>query len=270
MEYLIYLCLGAVAGLASGLFGIGGGNIIVPILVILLSVRGIPAEISTHIAIATSLASIILTSLSSIYTHHQRQVLDWNLLKIFIPSVVVGSLIGTVFFISADGRVLQILLGVFLVSTGLKMLLEKMRKTLEVNIKPPVLTLYGAGIGSLSAVFGVGGGMFTTPLLTNFGVSIHRAIGVSAVSGFFIALCASIIYGSVNIPKPDLLTNNLGYIYLPALIGIVMASAPFARLGALLAHQTDATYLKKIFGLFLLVVGARFILMNLQILDFAK
>lgn len=270
MEYLIYVFLGAVAGLASGLFGIGGGNIIVPILVILLSVRGIPADMSTHIAIATSLASIILTSLSSIYTHHQRQALDWNLLKIFIPSVVVGSLIGTVFFISADGRVLQILLGVFLVATGLKMRLEKMRKTLEVNIKPYVLTLYGAGIGSLSAVFGVGGGMFTTPLLTNFGVGIHRAIGVSAVSGFFIALCASIIYGSVNIPKPDLLTNNLGYIYLPAWIGIVVASAPFARLGALLAHQTDATYLKNIFGLFLLVVGARFILMNLQILDFAK
>ena len=83
-------------------------------------------------------------------------------------------------------------------------------------------------------------------------------------------MCASIIYGSVNIPKPDLLTNNLGYIYLPAWIGIVVASAPFARLGALLAHQTDATYLKNIFGLFLLVVGARFILMNLQILDFAK
>jgi len=266
MEYLIYPCLGALAGLLSGFFGIGGGNIIVPMLVILLSARGISADISTHVAIATSLASIILTSISSVYTHHQRQALDWELVKLFVPSVIVGSLIGTLIFVSADGRVLQVLLGVFLVITGLEMLLNKMPKTVKVEIKPKILTLYGTGIGTLSAVFGVGGGMFTTPLLTNFGVGIHRAISVSAVSGFFIALCASVIYGSVNIPSPDLLTNNIGYIYLPAWIGIVIASVPFARLGALLVHQIDAGYLKKLFSLFLLFVGTRFIFMNLPIL----
>jgi uncharacterized membrane protein YfcA len=268
MEYIVYLCLGSMAGLASGLLGIGGGNVIVPVLVISFAAYGISAEIYTHIAIATSLASIALTSLSSIYTHYQRRVLDWYLLKVFVPSVVAGSLVGTLFFISTDGEVLQVLLGFFLVFTGLKMVSKTIPKPNDVSINRPILSIFGVVIGALSAVFGVGGGMFTTPLLTNFGLSIHKAIGISAVSGFFIAICTSIIYGSANISNPNLLTNNFGYIYLPALIGIVITSVPFARVGALLAHRTNASYLKKIFGLFLFFVGARFVLINLDMLTF--
>ena len=262
VEYLVYFLLGAVAGLASGLFGIGGGIVIVPILLLSFAAQGISPEVATHVAIATSLACIAVTSFSSIYTHYQKGVLDWRIIKLLIPGIVTGSLIGTLFFVSLEGVLLQVLLGGFLIISGLQMLIKKSERALAASLKPPILMLSGIGIGGISSLFGVGGGVFTTPLLTHFGVRIHSAIGVAAVGGFCIAVSASIIYGSTAMVSSSLPDHSLGYIFLPAWIGIIITSTPFARLGAILAHRTDANQLRKYFGYFLLFVGARFIWIN--------
>ena len=262
MEYLVYFLLGAVAGLASGLFGIGGGIVIVPILLLSFAAQGISPEVATHVAIATSLACIAMTSISSIYTHHQKEVLDWRIIRMFIPGIVIGSLIGTLFFVSLEGVLLQILLGGFLFISGLQMVIKRSERAQVNSLKPSILMISGVGIGGVSSLFGVGGGMFTTPLLTHFGVRIHSAIGVAAVGGFCIAVSASIIYGSIAMASTILPDDSLGYIFLPAWIGIIITSTPFARLGAILAHRIDAEQLRKYFGYFLLVVGARFIWIN--------
>ena len=180
MEYLVYFLLGAVAGLASGLFGIGGGIVIVPILLLSFAAQGISPEVATHVAIATSLACIAVTSFSSIYTHYQKGVLDWRIIKLLIPGIVTGSLIGTLFFVSLEALLLQVLLGGFLIISGLQMLIKRSEGTQVASLKPPVLMLSGIGIGGISSLFGVGGGVFTTPLLTHFGVRIHSAIGIAA------------------------------------------------------------------------------------------
>ena len=263
MEYLGYLVLGSVAGLVSGLFGLGGGTVIVPILLLLFAAQGVSPEIATHMAIATSLACISVTSISSIYTHYQKGAVNWPLVKLIIPGVVAGALVGTSFFVFLEGVFLQLLLGIFLVAIGVQMIFLR---TVESDAALPgraFLMSSGAGIGGVSALFGVGGGMFTTPLLTHFGVKIHNAIGVAAIGGFCVALPATIVYGSANIEAVSLPDSTLGYIFLPAWFGIIITSAPFARLGAILAHRANAKQLKKIFGVYLFVLGVLFVWTNI-------
>ena len=262
MDYLLYLGLGGIAGLMSGLFGIGGGNIIVPILILSFSAQGISGELSTHLAIATSLACIAVTSVGSIYTHYQKRVLDWHLLKLFVPSVIIGSFMGTFLFVAIEGTLLQLLLGGFLVLSGVQMIKKEITYPADIVVSQRFLTLSGVCIGGVSSMFGVGGGMFTAPLLSNLGVRIHSAIATGAVGGFFVAVSASIVYGSAVVNGSSLPASTVGYIFMPAWIGIIVTSMPFARVGALLAHRIDATWLKKIFGWFLFFVGFRFVWIN--------
>jgi len=262
MEYLIYLVLGSVAGLVSGLFGVGGGTVIVPILLVSFAAQGISPSIATHTAIATSLACIAVSSLTAIYTHLQKGVVDWRVVRSFIPGIIIGTLIGSSFFVSIEGAILQVLLGVFLVAIGLQMTTYRAAK-MDVNLPRRIyLGLSGISIGGISALFGVGGGMFTTPLLSYYGINIHSAISVAAIGGFCIAITASLIYASTmvaSVPTPSLM---LGYIYLPAWVGIIITSTPFAKIGAELAHRSSDRQLKKIFGIFLLLLGLRFIWTN--------
>jgi len=263
MEYLGYLALGSIAGIVSGLFGLGGGTVIVPILLLVFAAQGISPEISTHMAIATSLACISVTSLSSIYTHYQKGAIKWSLVQLFIPGVVIGTLVGTSFFVSLEGIALQVLLGMFLLVIGMQMIFYT---AVESDARLPhqaFLMFSGAAIGGISALFGVGGGMFTTPLLTHFGVKIHQAIGVAAVGGLCVALPASIVYGASDVATNGLPEGTLGYIFLPAWFGIIVASAPFARLGAILAHKAAGELLKKIFGAYLFLLGVRFVWINI-------
>ncbi len=178
MEYLIYLILGSVAGLVSGLFGVGGGTVIVPILLLSFAAQGISPSIATHTAIATSLACIAVSSLTAIYTHLKKGVIDWRVVRSFIPGIIIGTLVGSSFFVSIDGEILQILLGVFLLAIGIQMITYRATK---MDVKLPrriYLGLSGISIGGISALFGVGGGMFTTPLLSYYGIKIHSAISV--------------------------------------------------------------------------------------------
>jgi hypothetical protein len=263
MEYILYIGLGAAAGLISGLFGLGGGVIIVPILIFAFDAQGISPQISTHLAIATSLACIIVISFSSIYTHQQKGAICWSLVRWITPGIIIGTLVGSLLAVSLSGFLLQLAFGIFLILVATQMLFYK---TVTVDRSQPekiTLILAGSGIGAISALFGIGGGSLTVPFLTRTGTKMHQAVGSAAACGLPIAMVAAIIYGSADITGKHLPDPSLGYIYLPAWLGIVVASMPSARAGALMAHRLNERFLKQSFALLLLVVGTRFIWINI-------
>ena len=265
MEYLFYLMVGSIAGLISGLFGLGGGAIIVPLLIFSFAARGMPQELITHLAIGTSLATIIFTALSSIYTHHQKQAIRWDIVKTLVPGILLGGVLGGLFAISLDGVLLQLLFGGFLILVALQLLLY----TPQVGVRalPNLLGMGASGscIGGVSAVFGIGGGTLTVPLLTFFGVKIHQAVGTAAACGLPIALAATLAYGTATTDVASLPTGSIGFVFLPALLGIIVASLPCARLGALLAHRVNAQKLRKGFAWVTMGLGVRFIWINITL-----
>jgi uncharacterized membrane protein YfcA len=265
MEYVFYLMVGSIAGLISGLFGLGGGAIIVPLLIFSFAARGMPQELITHLAIGTSLATIIFTALSSIYTHHQKQAIRWDIIKTLVPGILLGGVLGGLFAISLDGVLLQLLFGGFLILVALQLLLY----TPQVGGRalPNLLGMGASGscIGGVSAVFGIGGGTLTVPLLTFFGVKIHQAVGTAAACGLPIALAATLAYGTATTDVASLPSGSIGFVFLPALLGIIVASLPCARLGALLAHRVNAQKLRKGFAWVTMGLGVRFIWINITL-----
>ena len=265
MEYLFYLALGAVAGLISGLFGLGGGAVIVPLLIVAFGIQGVSSEISTHLAIGTSLATILATSVTSIYTHHQKNGIRWDLVKRLTPGIVVGSALGGMLSVSLGGVLLQLLFGSFMIFMGLQMLLFK-AATLNKPPPPlPLLVVGSTGIGAISALVGIGGGSLMTPFLAHLGVKMRQAVGSAAACGFPIALTATLVYSTSGDIASKLPGPSLGYILLPAWIGIIITSTPCARLGALMAHRVNERLLKQAFGCFILLLGSRFIWVNIPI-----
>tara|TARA_B110000046_G_scaffold183992_1_gene221381 strand:- start:2386 stop:3183 length:798 start_codon:yes stop_codon:yes gene_type:complete len=264
MEYVFYLCLGAFSGLISGLFGLGGGSIIVPLLIFAFASQGIDAQIATHLAIGTSLATIAITSLSSIYTHHQKRAIRWDLVSQLTPGMIIGSVLGGVFAISLNGFLLQLMFGGFMVVVGLQMLIFRTVAQEGVMPSPGVLAAVGSGVGSISALFGIGGGTLTAPFLAHSGVRMHQAIGTAAACGLPIGIVATLVYSASDLAGEALPGASLGYVFLPAWIGIVVTSAPFARMGALLAHRINDKLLKRAFGWVVLLLGIRFIWINIH------
>ena len=263
MEYLFYLMVGSLAGLISGLFGLGGGAIIVPLLIFTFLARGMPAEITTHLAIGTSLATIAFTALSSIYTHHQKQAIRWDIVKALVPGILLGAVLGGLFAISLGGVLLQLLFGGFLIIVALQLLIYQPKvgaRSLPNNIG---MGASGSFIGAVSALFGIGGGTLSVPLLTFFGIKIHQAVGTAAACGLPIALAATLSYSTATIDGVSIPQGSIGFVFLPALLGIIVASLPCARLGALLAHKVNAQKLRKGFAWVTMALGFRFIWINI-------
>jgi len=263
MEYVFYLLAGSLAGLISGLFGLGGGAVIVPLLIFAFTARGIAPEIATHLAIGTSLATIVFTALSSIYTHHQKQAIRWHLVKIIAPGLLIGALLGGIFAISLTGTTLQLLFGLFLILVALQLLIYSPKVGARTLPHPVGVSASGGIIGAVSALFGIGGGTLTVPMLTFFGIKIHQAVGTAAACGLPIALASTYIYASAD--HAQLPAASIGYILVPAWVGIVIASLPCARLGALLAHRINGQKLKTYFAWITMALGIRFIWVNLSL-----
>lgn len=244
------LLLGCFTGFAAGLLGIGGGMIMVPFLTMLLSSRGFPLDIVVKVAIATSLTTILFTSLSSVRAHHRRGAVRWDIVKTLAPGVVVGSLLGAQAASLMPGRVLAIGFGVFVGLMATNMLFKK--ATRPDSTLPGTAGMLGMGgvIGVLSALVGAGGGFITVPFLTRRNVVIHNAVATSAACGFPIALAgaAGYIFAGWNAPLPD---YTVGYVYLPALIVIVAASVLTAPYGAQAAHALSVNRLRQVFAVIL-------------------
>jgi uncharacterized membrane protein YfcA len=257
--FLLYLMVGAFAGLLAGLFGIGGGMVIVPVLIISFIAADVPADVLTHMAVATSLASIVFTSISSVWEHHRNKAIIWRIAQFMTVGLIVGTTLGVFFITSVPGPVLQKLIGGFALLLSLKMLF---------NWQPPGkgkepgalgLGVAGGVIGFGSSWFGIGGGTFTVPYLSWLRINMRNAVATSAVCGLPIALAATIANMAVAWGQSGLPQWSTGFVYWPAVLGIAIASVPCARVGAKLAHKLDAKLLKRLFAILLFIVGVRFI-----------
>ncbi len=254
---LAYLALGAFVGVVAGLLGIGGGMMMVPFLAILFQAQGFPFETKMQVILATSMATIIFTAISSVRAHHAKKAVNWQAVWAMSPGILLGALIGTRIVSMLSTRFLMIFFTVFLFYTGTQMLLNFKPKASRTLPGRGGLFVAGLVVGVLSALVGAGGGFFSVPFLTWCNVAIHNAVGTSAALGFPIALFTTI--GNVfngwnmpNVPQP-----SLGYVYLPALVGISITSMMTAPFGARLAHKLPVATLKRIFAVILYLLALR-------------
>ncbi len=257
---LTFMALGALAGVLAGLLGIGGGLVIVPILVFSFTPLGFPEQHLMHLALGTSLASIIFTSISSFMAHHRRGAVIWPIVKSITPGILIGTFLGTCLASIMNTMLLKGLFVVFLYYVAAQMLL---------NIKPKPsrkipgnVGMFGVGnvIGSISSLVGIGGGTLSVPFMTFCNINMHSAVGTASAIGLPIALAgtAGFIWNGIGVP--GLPEWSIGYVYLPALIGIVSASMLTAPLGVKLAHSLPVPRLKKVFAILLLVVATRMLM----------
>ncbi|MEE3168785.1 MAG: sulfite exporter TauE/SafE family protein [Pseudomonadota bacterium] len=255
-----YLALGAFAGTLAGLFGIGGGLIIVPVLIFSFDLQGMDPDITPHLAVGTSLATIMFTSVSSIRSHHLHGAVRWELFRPMVIGIVVGALAGAWTASLLSGRALELTIGVFVIVMSLKMFFQVDPKSDRGLPGSRGLTVAGGGIGWASAIFGVGGGTLTVPYLVWRNVTMQQAVGTSAACGLPIAIAGTLGNIWTGWQNPALPGLSVGFIYLPALVGVILTSVFFARVGANLAHRLNANRLKRIFSIMLLLVGLRFLL----------
>lgn len=255
LHYLFYLAVGLFAGLSAGLLGIGGGLIIVPALLWIFQYQGITDTSLIHLAIGTSLASIIFTSISSVYAHDQKSAVIWSIVWQLTPGIIVGAILGAVLADFIASEYLKRFFGLFELYVAIQM---------SWNIKPKAhvsmpnrkgMSLTGTGIGLLSALVGIGGGTMTVPFLLYTQTKIHQAIATSAACGLPIAIAGSIGFLMTGWSQTSELTYSSGYIYLPALLGIVITSVLFAPIGAWLTHRLSSIHLKKVFALLLYILA---------------
>ncbi|WP_022666322.1 sulfite exporter TauE/SafE family protein [Desulfospira joergensenii] len=257
---LLYLALGAVAGVLAGLLGIGGGLVIVPMLTFAFTGQGFPHEHILHMALGTSLASILFTSVSSMRSHHKRGAVIWPVVMRITPGILVGTFFGAWVASLLSTNFLKGFFGVFLLYVATQMLLGiKPKPTRDI---PGTAGIFSAGsiIGIFSSLVGIGGGTLSVPFLVWCNTQVHKAIGTSSAIGFPIAVAGTLGFVLNGLGIENLPSFSLGYVNLGALAGIVAASVLTAPIGVKLAHSLPIDKLKKIFALLLYVVGTRMIL----------
>lgn len=254
---LAYLALGAVVGFMAGLLGIGGGGIMVPILTAIFAAQGMPQEHLVHMALGTSMASIVFTAFSSLRAHHRYQAVLWPVVWKITPSILIGTLAATWLAALLPTKALGIFFSCFMGYVALQMIL---------NIKPKPsrqlpgavgMSITGLSIGGISALVAIGGGSLTVSFLTWCNVRIQHAIGTSAAVGLPIALAGAAGYMINGWNVPNTLEYSIGYVYLPAVVLISGVSYFIAPLGARLAHKLPVATLKKVFAGLLVVLSLK-------------
>ena len=265
MELIIFLAIGALAGFAAGLFGVGGGTIIVPLLFIVFTQMDYSSDVIMHLALGTSLATIVVTSISSLMAHHKNGAVIWPVFKNLAPPMAIGCFLGAGLAGWLSGIQLQLIVGVFLIWVAYTMFVgaKKVQDSTKILPSSAKQIMAGSVIGGASAIFGIGGGSLTVPYLTRYGVVMQKAVGTSAACGLPIAIAGALgfmIFGmnqQVNIP------NTLGFVHIYAFFGISVMSFFTAKLGAKVAHALSPQILKKCFAVLLVIVGTFFLVKGL-------
>jgi len=250
---------GVGGGLLAGLLGVGGGIIVVPALDSALSLAGVSPEVAMHIAVATSMATIVPTSISSARSHARRGSVDFAVVKRWSVPIVAGALGGALAASYLNGRVLAGIFGTVALLSALKMLLPLDRVVLHPSLPTGLAgALLPASIGAISAMMGIGGGTMSVPAMTLCGEPVHKAVGTAALLGLWIATPATVGYLLAQVPVPQALPPlTIGYVSLLGFALIAPLSWGVAPLGARLAHALDRRKLSAAFGIFLLAVAAR-------------
>jgi uncharacterized protein len=257
LEWIIYPPLGVIVGIIAGLLGIGGGVVIVPILVFIFTTQEFAGQHIMQIALATSLGSIVFTSVSSFMTHHRLGAVRWDIVKGIALGILVGTFSGTWLAARLSTQVLKIFFACFLYYVAATMLSNFKPK--PTRLLPGLLGMNAVGIviGVVSSLVGIGGGALSIPFMMWCNVPVHHAIGTSAAIGFPLAVAGTLGYIVNGLSIPDLPTPHLGYLYIPALLGIAFFSFLAAPFGAKLAHKTPVVTLKRIYAVFLIIIATR-------------
>ncbi len=247
-------------GFVAGLFGIGGGLITVPFLYYIFNYLEINPQYVMHLAVGTSFAIIIPTSIVSVLTHHKFKAVDFDVVKSYGIFVVLGVIIGTFFAATLKTKSLILFFSIIITFLGIYLLLIKERENnITVNIKLYLKIIFGLIVGFISAPMGIGGAIMNVPILKFFGYSINKAIGSAAAIGFFIALFGAagfLISGSylkTNLPL------SIGFLNIPAFLIFIPITTFMARIGARTVHRIDKNKISKFFGLFLLIIATKFL-----------
>lgn len=255
------LLCGLVAGVIAGMFGVGGGIIVVPVLLLLFHLDGIDPVISMQLAVGTSLATIVVTNLSATWNHHRRGAVQWGAARQYMPGCLLGAWLGSQLAAAMSGTLLILLFGWFELFVGWKMIRAKGGGTPSARFSAPHVTpLIGLGIGTLSSLFGIGGGTLSVPALTLLsGLPMQQAVGTSSAIGVPLALAGSLGFIQAGWHLHTLPPGTLGYFVPAAFLGIASGSLLTTPLGVRLAHAADPVRLRQGFGFFLLIVGVKLI-----------
>ncbi len=254
---LAYLALGAFAGFIAGLFGVGGGLTLVPLFFMLYSWQAFPHEHVMHLALGTSMGTIMFTSISSMRAHHSHGAVRWEIVRAMAPGLVIGTLAGTRVASAIATRPLAAVFVVIVYYAAMQMMLDLKPKAHRQVPGTPGLFAAGGLIGVVSSLVSAGGGFLSIPFMLFCNVAIHNAVGTSAALGFPIAVAGTIGYVLAGWHDAGLPPWSLGYVYLPGLVGVVMMSVVFAPLGARTAHRLPVKQLKRAFGGFLALLASK-------------
>ena len=254
---VLYLALGLATGVLAGLLGVGGGLLMVPMLVMMFSAQaGFPVGEILHMALGTSMAVILFTSLASLRAHHRHGAVMWPVVAQITPGILLGTGVGTLFAAQVPAKPLAIFFTAFVCVVAVQMALNLKPKAARQLPGAFGVAGVGVGIGAVSALVAIGGGSLTVPLLTWCNVRVQQAIGTSAAVGFPIAVGGSLGYVFNGWGHPGLPEWSLGFVYLPAFALLVPASMLTAPLGARLAHRLPVATLKRIFsGVLIFLAG---------------
>lgn len=255
---LMFLALGVVAGVLAGLLGVGGGLVLVAALAWLLPTMGIPPEAAMHAALASSLASIVLTAAASARAHAGRGSVLWPTVAWMVPGLLLGGWLGSGVAVRIDGDVLRSVVAGYCLVAAAQLLFGRVRDGGNAGVPAPrgvAMSAAGLGIGAVSAVVGIGGGSMTVPLLVWRGIAPVRAVGTSSACGVAIGVASAVGY-ALHAPAGALPQYAIGYVYLPAAIGVALASVIAAPYGMRLAHRLHGDTLKQVFAGFLVAVAA--------------
>ncbi len=258
-NFIAGILLGAVGGLMAGLFGIGGGLVIVPFLAVLFAAQGFPPELVMIMSVATSLATIVFTSISSVLAHHRLNSVLWDKVLVLAPGIMAGSALGAVVADHVPGGALRFMFIIYLLCTGVQMALQLKPKPGQQQPSKGLDFGVAGIIGLLSSLLGIGGGTLIVPFLVHFQTPMRNAVAIASACGLPIAAVGTVGYAILGRDEAQLPDWSLGYIYVPSFLGIVLASMYTASIGAELAHKLPAEKLKRYFSLLLFIMAAKLI-----------
>ena len=253
--WIVYLLMGLFVGVFAGMFGIGGGLILVTLMVFLFSLQGFPADRMVHIALGTSLTSIVFTSIFSLRAHHRRGAVRWDIVKMATPGLVAGTLLGTFVADWMASKYLTIFFVAFVYYAAVRMFVDMKRKPTRTLPGRAGMSVAAIITGIVSSLVGAGGGLLSIPLMTMCNVPMRNAVGTSAALGLPIAIAGAAGYVYNGLGQDHLPPLTLGYVYVPALVGIVIGTFVTVPAGVKAAHAMPVPRLRKIFSVILFLMA---------------
>jgi uncharacterized membrane protein YfcA len=252
---LAYGLLGACVGFLAGLFGIGGGLLLVPVLLFLFDAQHFAPAHLLHLALGTAMATIIFTSFASLRKHHQHGAVNWAVVRTITPGILLGTALGSLLATSSKPYFLSIFFALFVYFAAAQILLDVKPRAARQLPKDLGMTLVGTFTGWISSLVSIGGGTVVVPFLIWCNVSIRHAIGTSAAIGFPIAIGGTLGYILAGLSKPSLPPHSLGFVYLPAVLWVALASVSTAPFGAKATHHLKIGLLRKLFAVLLIALA---------------